>query len=153
MSERRITKEEAIERVELHLRGKWVGSPSHQDEAEEIVEAIGAWEEDKPPELPEGWECLERGDGNPGVLVKIITQGVGLRFLYLIGDCPVSLARRHLARALAALRQDDEDVELMVPLEDARDCVMSAYMAKKGHCVEVVAAVCLKAVSARRVRS
>jgi hypothetical protein len=44
MSERQITREEAIERVELHLRGLW--SKTTQEEAEEIVEAIGAWDQE-----------------------------------------------------------------------------------------------------------
>jgi hypothetical protein len=123
MSERTISREEAIERVELHLRELGLVLAA-REEAEEIVEAIGAWEEeDKPPELPEGWRVLRRhrSDGS-NVEVRLKTEN-GMEVWIFRSFEGVDGTSRFLARALAALRQDDGEVEVeeMVPLHCVRD--------------------------------
>jgi hypothetical protein len=112
MSERRITKEEAIERVERHLRGGAFGT--YQKKAEEIVEAIGAWEEeDKPPELPEGWRVVQTISSTGVGCVVEVTGRIehGLEVWTFRSVEGADSTRRFLARALAALRQDDGEVD------------------------------------------
>jgi hypothetical protein len=145
MSERRITREEAIERVELHLRGRTGYALGTQKKAEKIVEAIGAWEEeDKPPELPEGWEVAT----DEGFVCLHVPgwKGGGRMFGT---DVPADLVedfRAYLASALAALRQDDGEIELVVPLKDALDVLSDGSFLRSGGMERA-------AVRARRVRS
>jgi hypothetical protein len=110
--ERRVTRKEAVERVESRLRRPgWI--TSSREQAEEIVEAIGAWEpEDKPPELPElpeGWGVEQWG--NSRTLCRLTIPGPTGRGMYFYVDCEPEVLRAALARALAALRQDDGEVE------------------------------------------
>jgi hypothetical protein len=146
-----ITREEAIERVELHLRGTKVGGLGSQEAAEEIIQAIGAWaEEDKPPDLPEGWSS-DRAEFSPTTLDLFVhfedtqTPGgtqVGRGFWMTSENLPF-LAR---ALALAALRQDDGEVEDMIPLTTARDWARTLERADLDNALR------RSAVRARRVK-
>jgi hypothetical protein len=142
-----ITREEAIERVELYLRRQGFEVATRQL-TEEIVEAIGAWEEeDKPPELPDGWSS-DRAEFSPTTLDVFVhfedvqTPGgtqVGRGFWMTSENLPF------LARALAALRRDDGEVELMVPLDDLLGFPPSPFRGMKTAFRQMT-------VSARRVR-
>jgi hypothetical protein len=110
-----ITREEAIERVELYLRRQGFEVATRQL-TEEIVEAIGEWEEeDKPPELPEGWE-VDRAPGHlRGDLRTRVSFPSGLR-LYSWEEEPK--VQYYLSHDLAALRQPDQEVRARAKEED-----------------------------------
>jgi len=123
MSEKRISRDEAVKRARGLLLVLAKDMADGMPSAEDLVKAIGAWEEeDKPPELPEGWLVYEGADYDIRMNLFIPSEypdGAAWNFSTNLASRQLPGFRAFLARALAALRQDDgEDVELMVPLED-----------------------------------
>jgi hypothetical protein len=151
----RISREELWEKVGAYDVEEY--DSLQDDTLANIARALG-YEvmEDKPPELPEGWQVEVEGDGERERVVLTIGTDDPWRFEASdeYGNC--RYFKPILARALAALRQDDGEVELMVTWNQVRDLIQENWTSGISHPVgadNFLSELRLLAVRARRVRS